>query len=287
MEHWPCLWPIKSFVPQGSVLGFLLFAIYVNDLPDNAKSSLLLFADDTKLYCTIRSRNDVQQLQEDINALYQWTRLWLLSFNISKCKILHIGLDDYPSSYTLNGTVIETVFSMRDLGVQINSSLKFHQHTSITVNKANRVLSVISKSFMHLDVHMLSSLYRFLVQPILECTNLVWGPFFITDQQLIEKVQKRATRLITCLSTLSYPERLRILNLPSLMYRCKRGDMIFMFQLINNLFNIDPSDLLTYLPCIITRGHSHKLYKPLATRLCRCNFFLSGQSMTGMLYQMI
>jgi len=142
---------VRSGAPQSSVLSSLLFAIYVNDLPDNVKSSLLLFADDTKLYRTIRSRSDVQQLQEDIDALYQWKRLWLLSFNISKCKVLHIGLDDYPSSYTLNGTVIETVSSMRDLGVQIDSSLKFHQHTSITVNKANRVLSVISKSFMHLD----------------------------------------------------------------------------------------------------------------------------------------
>jgi len=169
----------------------------VNDLPDNVKSSLLLFADDTKLYHTIRSRSDVQQLQEDIDALYQWTRLWLLSFNISKCKVLHIGLDDYPSSYTLNGTVIESVSSMRDLGVQIDSSLKFHQHTSITVNKANRVLSLISKSFMHLDAHMLSALYRSLVQPILEYANLVWGPFFITEQHQIEKVQRRATRLIT------------------------------------------------------------------------------------------
>jgi len=79
---------------------------------------------------------------------------------ISKCKLLHIGLDDYPSSYTLNGNVIKTVCSMRDLGVQINSSLKFHQYTSITVNKANRVLS---KSFTHLDACMLSALYRSLV----------------------------------------------------------------------------------------------------------------------------
>ena len=112
---------------------------------------------------------------------------------------------------------------MRDLGAQIDSSLKFHQHTSITVNKANRVLSLISKSFMHLDAHMLSALYRSLVQPILEYANLVWGPFFIADQHQIEKVQRRATQLITWLSTLSYPERLRILNLPSLCIGVKEG----------------------------------------------------------------
>ena len=94
---WTSVW---SGVPQGSVLGPLLFAIYVNDIPGNVRSSLLLFADDTKLYRTIRSYGDVQQLQEDIDALYQWTRLWLLSFNTSKCKILHIGLDAFSTSYT-------------------------------------------------------------------------------------------------------------------------------------------------------------------------------------------
>lgn len=107
------LWTlVQSGIPQGSVLGLLLFAIYVNDLPGNVKSSLLLFADDTK------SHGDVQQLQEDIDALYQWTRLWLLSFNISKCKTLHIGLDAFSTSYTLIGTVIETVSCIRDLGIR-------------------------------------------------------------------------------------------------------------------------------------------------------------------------
>jgi len=132
---------VRSEVPQGSVLGPLLFVVYVNYLPGNVKSSLLFFADGMKPYHTIKSCGDVQQLQEHIDALYQWTRFWLLSFNISKCKTLHIGLDVYSTSHTLNSIVIKTVSSIRDLGVQIDSSLKFHQHTFITVNMAESFLN--------------------------------------------------------------------------------------------------------------------------------------------------
>ena len=105
---------VVSGVPQGSVLGPILFLIYVNDIPSVVDSHLLLFADDIKLYRRIQSENDTVQLQEDINNLLNWSNTCLLNFNIPKCKVLRIGTSTLPQNYTLNGTPLDNVQDMRD-----------------------------------------------------------------------------------------------------------------------------------------------------------------------------
>ena len=105
----------------------ILFAIYVNDLSTIVKSSLVLFADDTKLFRCIKSLYDVKELQKDIDALYCWSKQWLLSFNITKCKVLHIGTHHYLIPCTLNGSTIENVDCIRDLGIQMDA----HPSTNI------------------------------------------------------------------------------------------------------------------------------------------------------------
>ena len=209
---------VTSGVLQGSVLGPLLFTIYVNDLPSCVSSSLLMFADDTKLFRCIRSEMDVAQLQHDIDALFEWSKLWLLSFNISKCKHLRIGQQSHSSSYTLDGTTIDSVVNMRDLGVIIDSELKFHCHTNSAVSKANRILSFISKSFIIFSSDMLPILYKSLVRPLLEYGNPVWGPFYIQDQRIVESIQRRAIRLVPGIRHLTYADRLSILSISSLLY---------------------------------------------------------------------
>ena len=164
---------VTSGVPQGSVLGPLLFTVYVNDLPSCVNSSLLSFADDTKLFRCIRAEMDVVQLQHDINALLDWSKLWLLSFNISKCKHLRISSPSHTTTYTLDGVAIDSVASMRDLGVIIDSDLKFHSHVNTAVSKANRILSLLNRSFVNLSTDMLPILYKSLVRPLLEYGNLI------------------------------------------------------------------------------------------------------------------
>ena len=126
---------VRSGAPQGSVLGPLLFVIYVNDLPTIVKNSLVLFADNTKLFRCIKSPEDVRELHKYIYALFCWSKQWLLSFNITKCKVLHIGPHHYQIPYTLNGTIIKTIDSVRDLGIQMDTQLKLHQQTSKVVQK--------------------------------------------------------------------------------------------------------------------------------------------------------
>ena len=121
---------VVSSVPQGSVLGPLLFNIYVNDIPDVVSSPILLFTDDIKIFRCIKTYQDYIQLQSDLNCLSERSLMWKLKFNISKCNVLHLGFSHQQHIYYLSGAAIQPVLSVRDLGVIIDYDLKFHEHTS-------------------------------------------------------------------------------------------------------------------------------------------------------------
>ena len=150
---------VSSGVPQGSALGPLLFASYINDLPSLVSSQLLMFADDNKLYHCIRSAEDCFVLQNGINIMLDWSKHWLLSFNVSKCKVLHFGSTPYTGNYALDGIQLELLDNFHDLGMQLDSKLKFHIHTDTAVKKAYRVLGLIRKSFECKDYDVMVKLY--------------------------------------------------------------------------------------------------------------------------------
>jgi len=263
--------PVISGVPQGSVLGPLLFIMFINDLPSAVSSSIFMFADDAKLFRVIKCKDDYVALQNDLDALHTWSTIWQLKFNILKCKLFHLGPHHHYGSYFLNGIEIDKSTLHKDLGILFDDNLKFHNHTSAVAGKGNRMLGLISKSFEFLEPVMVSKLYKALVRPILEYSNPVWGPTFILDQRKIENVQRRATRLIPSIKDNAYPERLAILDLPSMYYRQKRGDLILMYKIVNNYFNSDFSNAITF-STTSTRGHHFKLFKH-HTRLQICSNF--------------
>jgi len=173
----------------------------------------------------------------------------------------------------MNGNVITSTESIKDLGITVDCSLKFHSHTAIVTAKANRILAVINKSFEYLNTNMLPQLYKSFVRPILEYGNIVWGPQYIVDQQLVEKIQRRATKLVSEIKELQYVDRLKHLNLPSLRYRRRRGDLIYAYKLFHNMLDMDSSSLFTLRSISITRGHNFKIFKSHATCLPRRHFF--------------
>ena len=252
----------------------MLFSLYVNDISSIVNSHLLLFADDIKLYRSIKSENDIVLLQEDINKLFSWSNTWLLSFSIPKCKILRIGKSTLPQFYTLNGISLDRVCDMRDLGIIVDGQLKFHSHTTHVVSKGNRLLGLIKKSFEHITIHTLSLLYKSLVRPTLKYGNSIWGPHYLLGQQAVEKTQRRATRMIQSLRDQPYHSHLRQLNLPSLVYRQRRGDMILIYQITHQLLNIPSSAFFTLSPYTSTRGHNLKLLKPYSRCRSHQSFFL-------------
>ena len=228
--------PVISGIPQGSVLGPLLFVIYINDLPDVVSSSVLLFADDTKIFRQVVSKEDALELQKDIDALAKWSEDWLLKFNIKKCHVLTMGKFHnirYTHRYNLDQSELEHVFEEKDLGVTIDMELNFQEHISGKVRKANSIMGLIRRSFSYLDEDLFKKLYTTFVRPHIEYAQSVWSPHLMKYIKQLENVQIRATAQVDGMKNMDYSERLKKLELPTLAYRRERGDMIEVWKHFN------------------------------------------------------
>ena len=168
---------VKSGIPQGSVLGPILFVIFINDMPEVVDSMCQLFADDAKVFRSMDTKEEICCLQMDIDKLHAWSEKWQLLFNVKKCKCLHIGHNNTCHKYKMNGNKLDHVDEEKDLGVLIDDQLKFHRQTASAVKKANRVLGLVKKTFAVLDMQTLPLLYTSLVRGHLEYGNIIWGPF--------------------------------------------------------------------------------------------------------------
>ena len=269
--------PVLSGIPQGSVLGPVLFIIFINDLPDYVKCICKLFADGTKLYKAISCRYDQQLLQVDLFQCCDWSDDWLLLFNILKCKFVQYGLVKFEFNYQMrdskgNISSLTKDSEEKDLGIIFQENLKFDKQILESVGKANKILGLIKRSFVHLDCDLLLKLFKSMVRPILDYGNVIWFPYTKKNKKLIENIQRRATRMIPELKGLSYTERLQQLKLFSMDYRRKRGDMIQLFKILNGIENIDAQTMFTFATSQ-TRGHTKKLYKPRCVKGFRQHSF--------------
>ena len=168
----------------------------------------------------------------------------------------------------MSGKKLDQVYEEKDLGILVDSDLKFHKQTSAAVKKGSRSLGMIKKSFAFLDASTLSALYKPLVRTHLEYGNVVWGPHFQEDKKAVERVQRRATKIVQDIKDLSYEERLRILELPSLLHRRRRGDMIFTYKIFTEQVGLD-KNVFFPSPQRSMRGHQFQIMKKKATKLCR------------------
>ena len=152
---------VTSGVPQGSVLGPLLFLIYINDLDDGIRSDISKFADDTKIGRNISTGEDAAILQEDLDRLFEWAEKWQMEFNIGKCSVLSVGRGNPSNRYSINGTALKTSESERDLGVRVSANLRHRQQCIEVRNKANRDLGFISKSVSNRSAEAILKLFSF------------------------------------------------------------------------------------------------------------------------------
>ena len=191
--------PVLSGVPQGSVLGPILFVIYINDLPEESTSDIQLFADDTKVYRTIRTPEDCLQLQRDLDNLQAWATRWQMKFHPQKCKVMRIGRGhpDFTYEMVSDGNIVPLTetHTEKDLGVWVDDSLHFRHQVQQATTKANQLLGIIRRTFNHLNSEILLFLYRGLVRPSLEYCVAAWAPHFQGDIDALERIQRRARRV--------------------------------------------------------------------------------------------
>ena len=148
---------VISGIPQGSVLGPILFVLFINDLPDMINSTVHIFSDDTKVYRRVASDDDWAKLQEDINSLVQWPDTWQLRCNADKCNVLHIGYNNNQYTYDMAGVELQSTPCEKDLGIYIDNKLKFHDYVAHAINKGNKMLGLIKNTFSCLDEETIPS----------------------------------------------------------------------------------------------------------------------------------
>ena len=269
---------VTSGIPQGSVLGPILFILYINDITEHINSKIVLFADDIKLYKTIQNnKNDTKQLQDDINKLYRWSEIWLLKFNTTKCnKITYekkASLQQH-TTYHIAQNQLENISEIKDLGVLFEENLNPSTHIYSKVKKASQILGIVRRNFCNLQADIVVNLYKTLIRSQFDYAHCVWQPYKQKDIQKIENIQMRATKMIKDLKNLSYTERLKKLKLPTMRYRSIRGCLIEVYKICNGYYTEEVRNKLSkFRPPSSLRGHKFTLLHERHTTKQRKNFF--------------
>jgi ribonuclease P/MRP protein subunit RPP40 len=190
--------PVPSGVPQGSVLGPLLFIIFINDLASNISSNIRLFADDCCIYRTIKSNNDQIALQKDLNAIEAWCTKWGMELNLKKCVSMTVSrrLHKIDRNYTIGGVDLDKVDSYKYLGVVLNSKLSFNEQVDGAILRANKALGFVRRNLKSCLKETKLKCYKTLIRPHLEYASSSWDPFLASHVHKLEMVQHRAARFI-------------------------------------------------------------------------------------------
>ena len=254
---------VGSGVPQGSILGPLLFTLYINDIGNGLSNSLLNFADDTKLWGKVNSNEDVASMKEDLNKLSKWSKDNEMPFNVSKCCVMHVGKKNAKEVYKIDGLVIEKVKEIKDLGVFFTEGCKPTVNCNKVCKSASKIIGLIRRKVANKGMEGMLILYKTLVRPILDYCIPVWRPYLRKDINKLEKIQKRYTKMIKDCRGKNYQQRLKVIGLTSLEERHYRADMIQVFKVLKDKedkTDVYPPDFLT-LAERPGRKNSKKLYK--------------------------
>ena len=240
--------PVRSGVPQGSVLGPCLFLVYINDLPNYVESNSRLFADDAALdRAIITIPTDPETLQNDLTSLENWESQWDAEFHTVKCNLLTVSRkrEKEPRVYTLHGQVLEQVSESKYLGLIHQQDGSWTRHIEETVKKANQTLGFLRRNLKIGSVRTKNLAYKTLVRPILEYASSVWDPHLQKDIDEIEKVQRRAARFVQNRhrNTSSVGEMLFQLEWPTLEERRSESRIQMLTKILDGRVAVKCKDL--------------------------------------------
>ena len=220
---------VISGVPQGTVLGPLLFLILMSDIDEGiVNSKIISFADDTRLYNSVSEVEDCDVLQSDLNTIYKWTDANNMAFNSNKFK--YVCFTPSESVSHSNVTVylcpkmnlIDKVENIKDLGITMSSNCNFNQHINNVYKQCSHLSGWILRTVISRDSLTLLTLFKCIVLSRLDYGSQLWSPHQIKSINKIEQVQRSFTRFITGMRPLSYDERLKSLHLYSVQRRFER-----------------------------------------------------------------
>lgn len=194
------LYYTRSGVSQGSNVGPLSFIIMINDLPEAVRvATCLLFADDLKLLMVIKDKSDCARLQQDIDYVAEWSRKNKLQFNVKKCSVITFSRmrEPHHHEYKLEGTSIERVEKVRDLGVRLNTELTFRDHIVNVCKKSYRSLGfVLRRASGFTNIKAVAALYNALIRTQLEYNAVIWTPHETKYSLMLERIQNKFTRFL-------------------------------------------------------------------------------------------
>jgi hypothetical protein len=260
---------VISGVPQGSILGPILFILFINDIdlacPTN--TNLKLFADDLKLYSVISldSTSASINLQQSVDKVSEWASLWQFSINVSKTTV-HT-LSNYSTSlrsYSVNSVALSHSDPVPDLGISIDRQLLFKVHINNIVSKAFQRSGILFRGFICRNLTLMRKAFITYIRPTLEYGSCTWNPSYkyLIDQ--IESVQRRFTKRIPCISSMSYLERLAAIKLDTLELRRLRIDLINYYKILNNLTPLNCNQYFKFhTPPFSSRTTQPSLQKPI------------------------
>ena len=166
-------------------MGPVLFLVFINDLPDNVKNSIVrLFADDCILYRAIHTPNDSSKLQDDLHSLVQWEKIWLMKFNPTKCYAMTISLATkyrITHDYVLHDTPLPAVDQLKYLGITLQNNLKWDKHVSAIISKASRTLGFLRRNFKMAPPRIRELAYCTMIRPQVEYAASAWSPWLLQD----------------------------------------------------------------------------------------------------------
>ena len=240
---------VTSGVPQGTVLGPILFLVYINDFNDYIEhSTLRLFADDSIIYRKIKNKDDAEKLQQDLIAAAKWEKDWLMSFHPDKCSVLQVTTKKTPITYdyTLHQHKLQIETATKYLGITLQNDLKWNKHINNISASATKQLNFLKRNLKVTSQNIKDKAYRALVRPKLEYSSCVWDPHTKSKENQLEMVQRRAARYVCNRfhNTSSVTDMITDLNWPTLQQRRTRTRIIFFYKVIHHLVAIYPTNLL-------------------------------------------
>lgn len=265
---------VQSGVPQGSVLGPLLFLVFINDIASDIPIKVKLFADDCVLYHEIESPNDQATLNTSLNKIQEWCLKWQMTINLEKTVAMTITRKKHPLNfqYHVGNCFLNVVSSYKYLGVVFTSDLRWNDHTTYISNKARKKLGYLRRTLGNSTKEIKLLAYKTYVRPLLEYAAPVWDPYTQTNIDKLERVQRKASRFIfNSYSWRTSPSSLlEAANLEKLQTRRQRDKLKLFYLIYHDKLGIDKANYITMIDRRQTRSYHQKKVKDFA---CRTNVF--------------